>query len=80
MNSGKLNLKIELEEILKAAEERNFTLLPISGEHIIQLSKIPFIHKDPFDRLLIAAAQSEDITLITIDQNIQQYDLKWIWG
>ncbi|MCZ2443336.1 MAG: PIN domain-containing protein [Flavobacteriales bacterium] len=37
------------------------------------------MHKDPFDRLLIATAQEEKLTLISADKHIQQYDVDWLW-
>jgi PIN domain nuclease of toxin-antitoxin system len=40
---------------------------------------LPNHHKDPFDRLLIATAIAEGMTLITIDENIQKYDAPWVW-
>jgi PIN domain nuclease of toxin-antitoxin system len=40
---------------------------------------LPFIHKDPFDRLLISSALCEELTIITIDDNIQKYDVPWVW-
>jgi len=43
------------------------------------LAALPSIHKDPFDRLLIATAIEEHLTIITTDENIQKYDVPWIW-
>ena len=40
---------------------------------------LPFIHKDPFDRLIIATAKYEAIPLITADEMIHQYDVEWVW-
>ncbi|MCL2772541.1 MAG: PIN domain-containing protein [Oscillospiraceae bacterium] len=44
-----------------------------------KLADLPLIHKDPFDRLLISTALAEDLTIITADENIQRYDVSWIW-
>lgn len=41
--------------------------------HIRQLEKLPIIHNDPFDRLLIAQAKAEQLTLLTVDEKILQY-------
>jgi PIN domain nuclease of toxin-antitoxin system len=38
---------------------------------------LPAYHKDPFDRLIIATALAENLTIITTDENIQKYDIKW---
>jgi len=43
------------------------------------LDTLPMIHRDPFDRLLIATALAEEMTLITVDENIQQYEVFQIW-
>jgi PIN domain nuclease of toxin-antitoxin system len=51
----------------------------ISPQHIEIVEKLPFIHKDPFDRLIIATAKAENLTIITADENIQKYDVKWKW-
>jgi len=40
---------------------------------------LPLIHRDPFDRLIIATAISENMTIITIDENIHKYDISWLW-
>ena len=43
------------------------------------LKEFPLIHRDPFDRLLIATALAEQVTLITVDENIAKYDIPLIW-
>lgn len=55
------------------------TLLPIRTLHVEMVETLPFIHRDPFDRLLVAAAKVEDMTILTADENIQRYDVPWIW-
>ncbi len=47
--------------------------LPITGRHALQVSYLPSIHKDPFDRLLIAQASYEGITFLTADRNLSRY-------
>ena len=37
------------------------------------------LHKDPFDRLIISTALAEDLTIITVDENVQKYDVPWIF-
>ena len=53
--------------------------LPIKEEHIKQVEYLPFLHRDPFDRMLIASAISEGMSLITADDNIQRYNVQWVW-
>ena len=79
VNLGKLKISFSLEELINDIKIRNFHILQIEDEFLKGLSILPFIHKDPFDRLLIATALAEDLTIITIDENIQKYDVSWIW-
>ena len=78
-NIGKLKLKLSLEELLTETRNSDLKILQIEDTHLKRLSELPFLHKDPFDRLIIAAAIAEKMTIITIDENIQKYDVPWIW-
>ena len=49
--------------------------LPIELEHSLGASKLPAHHKDPFDRLLIAQALAEKLTIITLDSKFRRYDV-----
>ena len=53
--------------------------LPIEKEHSQGIIDLPVIHRDPFDRLLIAQARAENMTMLTADSQIQQYDVSTIW-
>jgi PIN domain nuclease of toxin-antitoxin system len=79
INIGKLDLDFTLDELLIEIKENDFDILQIEDEYLQGLSSLPFIHKDPFDRLLIATAFAEDLTIITTDENIQKYDISWVW-
>lgn len=52
-----------------------FEILPINLEHVLALETLPLYHKDPFDRMLIAQAQVENCTLITVDPRIKRYKI-----
>jgi len=67
---GNLHIEFDVHEML---EENNFQLLPISTAHILETEKFEYIHGDPFDRLLIAQAAKEGLTLITKDRKIMEY-------
>ncbi len=54
-------------------ERGGFTILPITLEHVITMGSLPLIHKDPFDRMLIAQTMVEQAVLITKDTKITQY-------
>ena len=71
-----LDLKIFVE---KAIEDLNLLKLPIQFEHIYTLHNIPYHHKDPFDRILIAQSMAENLILITDDKMIKKYKVKTIW-
>jgi PIN domain nuclease of toxin-antitoxin system len=50
-----------------------FIELPITSDHLIAVSKLPLLHRDPFDRLLVAQAECEGLTLMTTDKKMAQY-------
>jgi len=54
---------------------KGFRELQISFQHAKTAGRLPLIHKDPFDRMLIAQARCEDLTLVTRDTNCQRYDV-----
>jgi len=79
MNLGKLVLTYSFDELLDRINGSDSEILQIKDEYLKLLLKLPEIHKDPFDRLITAAAIAEDLTVITADENIRKYDVKWIW-
>jgi len=56
-------------------DEKRFELLPISLSHAGAVAFLPHHHRDPFDRMLIAQAQVERVTLVTSDQEIRRYPI-----
>ena len=60
-------------EIREALLQNGYVELDISGEHVLEISNLPTLHKDPFDRLLIAQAMVEGITLLMTDVAIDRY-------
>jgi len=56
-----------------------FELLAIEPRHVRQVEILPYQHRDPFDRLLIAAAAADDMTFVSADENVLKYDVKWLW-
>lgn len=80
LNLGKLKLDIKLEDLKEEILKNNFEILPLDFEHIIGLSKLEEIHKDPFDRIIISQAISENYTVISKDSNFSLYkNLKLLW-
>jgi PIN domain nuclease of toxin-antitoxin system len=70
--AGKLTGPSSLPERI---QENQFVSLPVSFEHAVIAARLPPIHRDPFDRMLIAQAQCEKLTLVTRDENCRQYDV-----
>lgn len=60
-------------EVLSAVEPAGFDHLPITGEHAAHVAKLPHLHKDPFDRLLVAQAWVERMILLTDDDTMGGY-------
>jgi len=76
---GKLELQIPLNELLNHIHNGDFNVLHIGDTHLNRLIDLPFIHKDPFDRLIISSALVEGLTIITVDENIKKYNVPCIW-
>jgi PIN domain nuclease of toxin-antitoxin system len=66
-------LPVAPDVFLAAARGANFRLLSITPEHAAALVKLPELHSDPFDRLLIAQARHENLTLLTADGIVAGY-------
>lgn len=79
VNAWEMSLKIRKNKLktkrpLRTYFERsNFQILSISMSHILELHKLPNVHKDPFDRILIAQARAEECVLITSDEMLHAY-------
>lgn len=62
-------------DVLQAIHRSAVRLLPITEQHALQVEHLPFHHRDPFDRMLIAQAQIEGLTLLTADKKFASYDI-----
>jgi PIN domain nuclease of toxin-antitoxin system len=72
--------KLRLEgDVGAALESEDFVLLPIALSHVEELQKLPSLHHDPFDRMLIAQARSEGMQLVTSDSQIARYEVERLW-
>jgi len=77
---GKLELASGWEAIISRELKRNYILwLTIEPEHMQGILTLPWHHRDPFDRLLIAQAMQESMSVITADKQIAKYDIPIIW-
>jgi PIN domain nuclease of toxin-antitoxin system len=69
---GKLKGPDDLPERIRDCGLRE---LPVTSLHAMTAGRLPAVHRDPFDRLLIAQARSEGLTLVTRDRDIHRYDV-----
>ena len=79
MSLGKLKLKIPYKKFVELVEDNGFKILSITFEHTLNVSKLEFHHRDPFDRLLISQGIVEDIPIITADSTFDKYKINRIW-
>ncbi|GHT99237.1 twitching motility protein PilT [Spirochaetia bacterium] len=76
---GKLSFDGGASGFIRLVEDNGFILLPIEAVHIIALENLPYHHRDPFDRILIAASLSERMSLISSDGNMVKYGIPLTW-
>lgn len=74
-NNPEFKLKTSIKRAFRVS---SFEMLDVSMEHVLELHKLPLIHKDSFDRMLIAQALAEKCVLITADEKIKKYRVKTI--
>ncbi|MCL2047019.1 MAG: type II toxin-antitoxin system VapC family toxin [Oscillospiraceae bacterium] len=65
--------------LMEQIEDMPIEILPITKHYIEIVESLPFIHRDPFDRVIVATAQSESMSIITADENIPKYSISYIW-
>lgn len=72
---GKLEAPSGIVDTLKDGE---FSELPFLPEHAEELRDLPWLHRDPFDRMLVAQARTEGMGLLTVDARIQEYEVAFV--
>lgn len=65
--------------ITRHTELNDFAVLPIHLRHALGVYELPDIHRDPFDRILVAQSQAEDMPILTIDSEIALYPVETVW-
>lgn len=70
---GRDDFQVDARLLRRGLLDNGYSELPIGSEHIVAIDSLPSIHKDPFDRLLVAQATVEGITLLTSDPRVAQY-------
>lgn len=77
---GKLDLHQSLADMVANQQKMNrITILPINLSHVLALQHLPFHHKDPFDRLLVAQSMVEKAILISNDSVLTNYPVNTLW-
>ena len=76
---GKLDISGKTADFVQDAENNGFIVLPIKTDHLSVLEALPMLHRDPFDRLLVATAKADNLTILTADENIHKYDVSTVW-
>ncbi|MDF5719477.1 MAG: type II toxin-antitoxin system VapC family toxin [Rhizonema sp. PD37] len=74
-----ITARAKIEALDRSIETLNIELLEIQAEHLDTLAKLPFYHKDPFDRLIIAQNLVENIPLVTKDGAFTNYSVMLLW-
>jgi PIN domain nuclease of toxin-antitoxin system len=77
---GKLKLNLPLQDLVAQQQQINgLQLLPIDLRHVLALEALPYHHKDPFDRLLIAQSIAENLVCVSADSVFKQYAISLLW-
>ena len=70
---GRADFQVDVRVLRRGLLDNGYMELPITSEHTVFIESLPPIHKDPFDRILVAQATVEGITLLTADEVVAQY-------
>ena len=76
---GKLTVPENISGLMDKALSKGFKILPIEREHLIVLSSLELIHRDPFDRIIISQAISENMPLVSSDDIFKKYPVNCVW-
>lgn len=79
LSLGKLDLYGGFDNISKIIKRYEIELLPLAFEHVQKLLTLEYHHRDPFDRLIIAQGLTENLIIVTKDENFPNYNVKTIW-
>jgi PIN domain nuclease of toxin-antitoxin system len=70
---GRSDFQVDAQRLRYGLLRHGYEELSITGEHAVAVRALPSLHKDPFDRILLAQAQSEGLTLLTVDRDLAAY-------
>lgn len=70
---GRADFKVDARLLRRGLLDNDYTELAITSAHAVFVESLPLIHKDPFDRILVAQATAEGFTLLTADSTVEKY-------
>jgi PIN domain nuclease of toxin-antitoxin system len=70
---GREDFKVDARLLRRGLLDNGYSELPIISDHVVATESLPLLHRDPFDRILVAQATVEGVTLLTIDSLVSQY-------
>lgn len=73
---GKLTLSQPLADVINKLSTENIEILQLQASHVLQVSTLPFHHKDPFDRIIIAQSNVKNLSVVTNDAEFANYGIK----
>ncbi len=76
---NKLELETDLSKLFDLIIKSGIEILNLLPDHLLKQAQLPLHHRDPFDRLLVAQAISENLTLVSCDEHLKSYNTKIIW-
>jgi len=79
INLNKLNIGMDFRELQDYLSNFDFKILDLKFTHLVNLATLNNYHKDPFDRILIAQAISEGLTIVSIDSYFKSYSVNILW-
>jgi PIN domain nuclease of toxin-antitoxin system len=79
LKAGKMEPRSLIQRLNRVLDQQSFTELPITLDTAVRAGLLPLHHRDPFDRLLVAQAQSLSISILSADAVLDRYDVKRLW-
>lgn len=70
---GRADFVVEPRALRRGLLDNGYREVPVLSEHALAIERLPLLHRDPFDRMLVAQAQEEGMTLLTTDERVAQY-------
>lgn len=77
--AGKLAAEPLLDNLAEELARGGFQALPISSDHAVRAGALPEHHRDPFDRMLVAQAQAENLAILSNDTSFDRYGIRRVW-